>query len=188
MTNPNRIMLAVTGILSLAIGVLIGQGVKVNALSGTAVDNPESVAAPNSLEQMMMMVFFKQAQTCQDEIRVRMDDMQAANATANNLCVIRNELSNLKPGDSLMLSEETYKSLTASGIACGEFGVPLTLAQVTVIIDSIEGVVSSLTSLNQMEMIELQCLISNAENAMTMASNMAKTFQSRPSAIIGNLR
>ena len=188
MTNSNRIMLAVTGILSLAIGVLIGQGLKVNALSGTAVDNPESVAAPNSQEQMMMMTFFTIAQTCQDEIRVHLDDMQAANATANNLCVIRSELSNLKPGDSLMLSEETYKSLTASGIACGEFGVPLTLAEVAVIINRIGGVVSSLTSLNQIEMIELQSLMSNAENAMTMATNMAKKIQDSQSAIISNLR
>ncbi len=194
MTRKTGMLIAVTCVISLAVGVLIGQGLRLNGLTGTAAMNPTSLSRESSLQALTLQVCLDTAKTSEEEVKALLERINASNTLVQSLMTLKAEMRVLvnqsgSEADKLEVDAAFLAALTSGAkTAAAETGIVLAGGQADGIQSAIDTSISSMTSQNQTEMIKMQNALSSAQNSYTMASNIMKSFSGVQSGIIGNMR
>ncbi len=194
MTRKTGLLIAVTCVISLAVGVLIGQGLRLNGLTGTASDNPSSISGESSIQALTLQVCLDTAKTSEEEVKALLERMNTGNALAQRLLTLKAEIRFLvnqsgSEAGKLEVDAAFLAALTSDAKkAATDAGIALDGAQTDGILSAIDTSISSMTSQNQMDMIKMQNALSSAQNSYTMASNIMKSIAGVQSGIIGNMR
>jgi hypothetical protein len=194
MTRKTGMLIAVTCVVSLAVGVLIGQGLRLNGLTGTAAMNPTKFSSESSLQALTLQVCLETAKAAEEQVKAQLEKMNVVNASVNSLVSLKGEIRGLvgqsgSSADKLEVDAAFLAALTsAAKTTAADAGIVLAGEQAGGILSAIDTSIASMTSQNQMEMIRMQNLLNESQNSYTTASNIMKSITGTQSGIIGNMR
>lgn len=201
MNKKTMMILALACLISLGIGVVIGYGLNVQNLSGTAAAPNEITSIAGSynfdgqqydLETLMMKLQTKRADAVDSQLTEQVIMIKERNALLAEAQKILSEARSLRP------SKDTDKAKMTATIAefcnkqnikiVGAVGADLKQSEWDQNIESIKAFIEQLNTASQQEMIKLQELTTKRDQAYAQMTDLMAKYSKTTDEIIRNMR
>ncbi|GGK20316.1 hypothetical protein [Aliivibrio fischeri] len=177
----------------------------------TSSASQESHLVP--LDTLMLQVMSERAEQCEETVRIIANEIDAQNQQLDVYNETKEKFLGAQKGDEIVLTEEEYLALetalgedkigpddddvcevTSRDPVNGTVTVEIRAKDdnfdenKSVINTALDNEISSLNSLSQMKMIDLQSAMDKYNNAYSSASNFASKYNSSLSNVVSNMR